>query len=98
MKKDFSFVNESGEREHFRTTPNGVIIEPGRFEGEMYYAPYYYDLSLSGFADSVEFIGDTQVDIFNLSFEDWDKFPELKGCEMLELWVDGNGFVSVNVN
>jgi len=32
----------------FRISPRGTIQNPGKFEGEMLYAPYFYDVIMEG--------------------------------------------------
>ena len=78
----------------------GLITSPGKFEGEMIYAPYFYDLALDGHQDDVRFDGDVQVDIFNISKTDTDHFNELSSDlgNTLELWQDDMGFVNIHIN
>jgi hypothetical protein len=67
----------------------GIIVSPGKFEGEPYYAPYYYDIAMDGFADE----DDGETWIFYLSDEDKRAISEFKKYYSLEIYVDDNGFV-----
>lgn len=69
---------------------SGVILSPGKFEGEMLYAPYFYALLLLG---EGEFDADTGDTSFDITKEDIEEFPELKGCDIVYLSEDEDGFV-----
>lgn len=69
----------------------GTIVSPGKFEGEQYYAPYFYDLYLNGSYDDME----NEVCIFNLDEQDWIRYPELKDSKFIRLYEDNFGFVYV---
>lgn len=77
---------------------NGIIQNPGKFEGEMIYVPYFWDTSLEGGPDDVRFDGDVQVDIFYPGDADLEQFPELQGVKSLEVWEDDQGFVHCHGN
>jgi hypothetical protein len=68
---------------------NGRISSPGKFEGEMVYVPYYWDIGMNGFAD----IDDGRVCKFQVTTEDKKEFPELKRRRWVSLYEDDNGFV-----
>lgn len=69
---------------------NGRIVDPGKFEGEMIYVPYYWALGLAGFADH----DDGRVFRFNITQEDRVLFPELpKHRRVLRLSESDSGFV-----
>ena len=86
-------------KKDYKVNKHGVIQDPGKFEAEMYYIIYYYDLVMNGFSD--ESGGDVEAggawDFFGLDAEDYKKFPELKGkgTKGLILWQDSQGFVSI---
>ena len=73
---------------------NGIIQSPGKFEGEMLYAPYFYAHWLDGLFDDdrVEVSG-LFVSVFFISDEDLREFPELTGVREVSLWEDDSGFV-----
>ena len=74
-------------------TRNGIIVSPGKFEGEPIYAPYFWDMDLQGLAD--EYVLD--VAIFYIQPEDRENFPEIDPfLELVEIWSDDNGFVHIN--
>jgi len=70
---------------------SGTIISLGKFEGEQYYAPYFYDLYLNGSYDDIV----DDVYIFNIIKEDWIKYPELKDSKFVKLYEDSQGFIYV---
>jgi hypothetical protein len=71
------------------TIVNGRIKNPGKFEGEPIYTPYFWDAWNDGLADVDE--GDFAQ--FNLQSEDFQAFPELQGCQVVHLTTDDAGFV-----
>ena len=68
---------------------NGRITDPGRFEGEQRYAPYFYGVYLDGGADN----DDGEVLTFNLGPQDWLLYPELQGCRRVLMFISEQGFV-----
>lgn len=74
---------------------NGRIVSPGKFEGEPIFAPYFWDIALSGFADS----DNGTVYGFRINKDDsaHKEFPELKPwlgrSRSLKLFEDSQGFV-----
>jgi hypothetical protein len=71
------------------TIENGVIRNPGKFEGEPIYAPYFWDALLNGFADS----DDDGVAVFDIEASDIEQFPELANVERIALYESDQGFV-----
>jgi hypothetical protein len=73
------------------------ITQPGKFEGEPVFAPYFWDLGLQGFSDS----DDGKVFTFRLAFNGTDKdipfkvqLREWLGCSRtLKMYEDDQGFV-----
>jgi hypothetical protein len=68
---------------------NGRIRSPGKFEGEMLYVPFYWDIYLSGFADR----DDGKILGFDVEPEDKQQFPELKKRRTVKLYQRDDGFV-----
>jgi hypothetical protein len=69
---------------------SGVIRNPGKFEGEMIYVPYFWDLYLDGSADS----DNGKVLGFKITPEDRIMFPELpKRKRTIRLAESDQGFV-----
>jgi hypothetical protein len=77
------------EWQNYERNDKGIITSPGKFEGEMYYVPYYYDLANEGGGD----LDLGNIFAFKLGEEDWVKFPELKGMTVLMVEELDNGFV-----
>jgi len=71
---------------------NGVIVSPGKFEGEPIYAPYFWEIGMDGFADS----DDGKTYRFRITDEDRKLFPEIpRRRRSLHLYEDSQGFVYV---
>ena len=68
---------------------DGRICSPGKFEGEMVYAPYYYQAMLEGMADR----DDGPEYGFNVSLEDRQEFPELGDREKVDFYERNDGFI-----
>lgn len=66
-----------------------LITNPGKFEGEPVYSPYFYDQLLNGFADE----DDGELAVFKLVEEDFKEFPELISFKIVQLRQDNNGFI-----
>lgn len=74
---------------------DGRIRSPGKFEGEALYVPYFWDMYMDGFAQSV----DDGVIKMAVELDDRIEFPELEGIEEVWLWVTEQGFVTeIQVN
>jgi|GEM_PF-3392201 len=83
---DLSTVREKlDQRESYAND----VKEPGKFEGEAAFVPYFWDAYLNGSADDE--IGDTLV--FRVTDEDRDLFPELDGVDTVYLESTNDGFV-----
>lgn len=73
----------------------GMIKDLGKFEGEMLYVPYFYDMYMDGFYDEQ---GDDWV-FFEISDDDRKQFPELeKKDKGIVLWFSEQGFVSGEIS
>lgn len=73
----------------FRANESGLITAPGKFEGEPIYAPYFWDQFLQGMADE----DDGEWVTFEITAQDEQLFPELKGIQRVRLYEDDVGFV-----
>lgn len=65
---------------------NGVIVSPGKFEGETVYAPYFYEATMDGCAEELSFQedgGGEYVALVSIHDEDREAFPEIANetCE-----------------
>jgi hypothetical protein len=77
----------------YQINENGVITSPGKFEGEMYYAVYFWNASLEGMCDDTIWWSDTEVSVFNVNETDKVGMPELNDVETVKVWEDEQGFV-----
>jgi hypothetical protein len=84
-----SAMNRKGILEAYDVSERGTITNPGQFEGEMLYVPYFWESFLDGFADR----DDGRVLGFDVSAEDKIEFPELKSRRTVKLYQRDDGFV-----
>lgn len=77
----------------YKVNEHGIIQSPGKFEGEMLYAPYFYDRLLDGCPDE-DIEG---VAFFVVNQDDRDEFPELYDVVGVALEETDTGFVYVSV-
>ena len=68
---------------------NGMIHDPGMFEGEMLYVPHFWELFMGGCADR----DDGKTLGFDITPEDRAEFPELTGRRTVRLYQRDDGFV-----
>lgn len=76
------------EQEH--TVVDGRIRDPGKFEGEAIYIPYFWDVVMSGLADEQ----DGGIASVPVDEEDKMVFPELKRRKRVRMLEDSQGFVN----
>ena len=90
-------MDKTNEYMGYKINGHGIITSPGKFEGEMYYIPYYWEGWLNGFTD-YEYQDNDGVLIseFHIDHSDIERFPELKNIAVLELWESNDGFVYSN--
>lgn len=68
------------------------IVSPGKFEGEMIYAPHFYEDSLNGLWNT-----NRQGVLYCVpSFAEHKEWPELKGKRFIHLYEDDLGFIHVH--
>jgi len=91
-QEDYASMDNPGPaiKKDFKVDKNGIIQGPGKFEAEMYWVPYYWDIGMNGFADE----DDGTNWLFRLDAEDYKKFPELKGHKNIIISSSEQGFVS----
>ena len=71
-------------------TRNGIITNPGKFEGEPVWVPYFWDCYLDGGAEH----DDEHVLVFDVTDEDRAKFPGmLDDVAQVRLYESEIGFV-----
>ena len=86
--------NMNTRKSDYTLDEHGIIRDLGKFEGEMYYIPYFYDVSLEGLGGDPVYSGESQVaEVFGLTSEDKARFPELANVSTLILTYSGQGFV-----
>ena len=74
---------------------HGMIQTPGRFESEMLYTPYFYDVVMNGCADTLDWPDGGIVDLVDVDDDDRRMFPEL-GADTVAVAIETSdqGFVS----
>jgi len=73
----------------YKVDDHGIIRDPGKFEGEQLYVPYFWDAFMNGGADE----DDGEVMSFDVGDEDRKEFPELVGVARVQLQESDTGFV-----
>lgn len=83
--------------EDYVVNEQGIITSPGKFEGQMLYAPHFWEASLHSMSDwersdeSFHYYG------FKVLLADRKKFPELEpDVIQVEIWEDEQGFVALH--
>lgn len=70
-----------------------IITNPGKFEAEPLYTPYFYNMALhSAHDDTVEADGDI-YDIFNVTAHDRALFADLDNVKIVAIRYSEQGFV-----
>lgn len=82
-------MNRQEIEANYEISERGTIQSLGKFEGEMLYVPYFWELGLEGVYD--EDFGN--VYFFDVDEDDLAMFPELKGTYGLALEESDAGFV-----
>jgi hypothetical protein len=72
----------------------GLITNPGKFEREPKYTPYFWNMTMLSAQDE-DLYGDdgTCYSLFHVTDPDRAVFPELKDVKVVSLWESENGFV-----
>ena len=71
------------------TVENGIIQDPGQFESEPIYVPYFVDFYMNG--DPGEESDDDMM-IYDIESDDIKQFPELKPFKTISIWQSEQGF------
>lgn len=86
----------------FTVNDQGVITSPGKFQGEMLYAPYFYDVMIDGNGEEVyeEETSDEECALLYTELaigdEDRAQFPEISLATVaMRISESGNGFVQI---
>lgn len=75
---------------NYTVDKRGIILSPGKFEGEMLYVPFFWNAFLEGFADR----DNGKVIGFDITADDRAMFPELsKRKRTIRLIEREDGFV-----
>ena len=71
-----------------------IIRSLGKFEGEPFWVPYFWERWLEGCSDDEFPLADSGISVFYINTDDTDQFPELKGrlFDVLLLWENDQGF------
>ncbi len=78
------------------TVVDGVIRSLGKFEGEPEYAPYFYEATLDGTSDILDWPDDGRTDIVEVSDKERAMWPTLESWAVaVAIEESDQGFVSV---
>lgn len=78
----------------YNVDENSRITNPGKFEGEMLYAPYFYEVALHGVSEELDDDGE-YVTLVAVGDSDRAAFPELGAARYVLLIETDLGFVRV---
>lgn len=76
----------------------GIVTNPGKFEGEPAYVPYFWELGLDGMADEDFTDVGGAVYAFDITEDDKIFFPGLLKYKRIELRESEVGFVSAKLS
>lgn len=71
----------------------GLITNPGKFERECRYVPYFWNLTLHDAQDDIEYDEFMGFYVFGITEDDIKIFPELKDIESVTVFECSQGFV-----
>lgn len=78
----------------YEVSEHGIITSPGKFEAEMIYVPYYYDLIGDGASEIIDGPLETRFDVFEIDADDRALWPEIdETTTHLVISERDNGFV-----
>ena len=78
----------------YTTNEHGLIVSPGKFEGEPNYVPHLWEVVLDGQSETVDADDmNGQMEAVKLTDEDKERYPALAGFYQALLWEDSAGFV-----
>lgn len=76
----------------YNVDDNGIIRSPGKFEGEMVYAPFYHELILNGAGEKIYSDRLGRKLRMKVGEADREMFPELKDVKYVEFIETRAGF------
>jgi hypothetical protein len=79
----------------FNVDERGIIQNPGKFESEMLYVPYFWDMVMEGAGEDLYFNDSSLVTIIAVSADDLKAFPELGNVTEIAIESTSQGFVIV---
>ena len=85
--------SRKGVMDQYEVDQDGLIRSPGKFEGQMLYVPYLWEIYLNGGAAE----DDGEVVTIEIDHEDEIHFPELAGITHAYLEQSDSGFVSCHL-
>jgi len=84
--------------ESLYTVIDGIITNPGKFEGEAVYVPYFWALTLDGAYDGeLHHLDGGPAVVFDVTDEDRAEFPELANVRKVYILETDSGFVVSHV-
>ena len=94
LAKDAGYGDGTGK---WTERVSDLCAAPGKFEGEPWYAPYFYDCALNGDGESLyspdEDDSSCLGDILGIDVEEREAFDILQDIQHIALWYSDQGFV-----
>lgn len=82
-------MNRHEVLEQYDVNSHGVITTPGKFEDQLVYVPYFWEMYLDGGADE----DDGEILTFTVTAADVTEFPELRDVKVVRMYETDQGFV-----
>ena len=94
LLEDAGIYTESLEfADSFDYDDHGLITNPGKFERECRYVPYFWNMTLHDAQDDIEYTEFMGFYLFSITKDDIKIFSELKDIESVTVYEDSQGFV-----
>lgn len=94
-KKSRNFgESEFDPRDKSSVSATGVVIRPGKFEGEMWWVAELWDRVMDGVSDEELYDGDMPIAVFKIDAADRKKYGIMEGVAEVWLTESENGFVN----
>ena len=90
-KESLDFANE------FSVNAGGGINNPGKFEAEPLYVPYFWNMAMNGCGEDYTHEDGTHITVLEIDATDKENFIDLVGFSRIELWESSQGFVFHNL-
>jgi hypothetical protein len=96
--KPDAFQTEASEFAWGFTYHDGMVTNPGKFEGEPAYTPYYWFMSLNGVSDVYYLHNVDRYDLMEVDAFEAEMFSAIDEGDIIAISEDSQGFVYGEIN